>query len=324
VTRYRRGEEREDLLVQIAEMYYEGGHTQDEIAQAVGLTRSAISRLLTEAHQKGIVEIRIRRPLRFDSILGQILAERYHLLGAHVLIWHKENRYEELRSRLGLAAARVLADLIRPGMVIGVPWGKTISAVIDALDVSEPVSVRVVQLVGVLGSGSHAYNAQALVERLARKLGGEGVYLYTPFIVDNETTARTLLNHQHIREAIAVGRQCDLALLGIGTTDEQYSSLYQGGHITREELERLRQARAVGDVSGLHFDINGRTPEVDFHNRLVGIARDDLLRIPTRLGVAGGEAKVEPILGALRGGYVNRLVTDSRTAGQVLAMDGFS
>lgn len=317
----RRGEEREGLLVRVAEMYYEEGHTQDEIAQAVGLTRSAISRLLAEAHQKGIVEIRVRHPLRFDSQLEQTLIERYHLLGAHVLIWHRENRYEELRDRLAMAAARVLGGLIKPGMVIGVPWGKTISAIIEALDVREPMPVRVVQLVGVLGSGSHASNAQMLVERLARKLGGEGVYLYTPFIVDNEETARTLLNHPHIREAIAVGRKCDLAVLGIGTTDPQFSSLYQSGHITLEELESLRRAGAVGDVSGHHFDINGRTPEVDFHSRLVGIGRDDLLGIPTRLGTAGGEAKVKPILGALRGGYINLLVTDNQTAEAVLALD---
>ena len=56
-------------------------------------------------------------------------------------------------------------------------------------------------------------------------------------------------------------------------------------------------------------------------NRLVGIAKDDLMRIPTRLGVAGGKAKARSILGALRGGYVNVLVTDSSTATLVLEID---
>lgn len=319
--KHRRGEEREELLADVAEMYYDEGRTQDEIAAAFGMTRSAISRMLSEARQKGIVEIHVRRPLRRDTELEFRLMHRFHLRGAHVLTWKKAGGYEDLRGRLGAAAAKVLTDLIAPGMVIGLPWGKTVSVIIDALSVPEPVPVKVVQLVGVLGSGSHAYNAQALVEQLARKLGGEGVYLYTPFIVESEDTVRALLNNQHIRQAIETGRRCSIALLGVGTTDPQYSSLYQGGHITLEQLEALRQAGAVGDVSGHHFDIYGRTPEIAFHSYLVGIARDDLLAIPTRLGVAGGQPKVQPLLGALRGGFVNMLVTDSSTAAQVLALD---
>jgi lsr operon transcriptional repressor len=82
----------------------------------------------------------------------------------------------------------------------------------------------------------------------------------------------------------------------------------------------LRRVGAVGDVSGHHFDVDGLTPDIDFHSRLVGIAKKDLLGIPTRLGVAGGEAKVKAILGALRGNYINRLVTDSGAAAQVLEL----
>ena len=37
------------------------------------------------------------------------------------------------------------------------------------------------------------------------------------------------------------------------------------------------------------------------------------------IGVAGGPTKVEPILGALRAGIVNTLVTDVRTAEAVAA-----
>ncbi len=80
-------------------------------------------------------------------------------------------------------------------------------------------------------------------------------------------------------------------------------------------------AGAVGDVSGRHFDINGKEAKCDFHGRLVGIARKDLLAIPTRLGVAGDVAKAQAVLGALRGGYVNMLVTDSDTAAVVMALD---
>ena len=44
-----------------------------------------------------------------------------------------------------------------------------------------------------------------------------------------------------------------------------------------------------------------------------------LPRVPVTIGVAGGAAKTEPILGALRAGVVNTLVTDVRTAEAVAA-----
>ena len=182
--------------------------------------------------------------------------------------------------------------------------------------------MQVVQLGGVLGSSSHAYNAQALVEMMARKVGGEGIYLYSPFLVENADTARSIMSIPNVREAIATARRSDIALLGIGTiTDEKYSSLYQGGHITIETIVELRQAGAVGDVSALHFDVEGNASNTPFHDRLVGITADDLFAIPVRFGVAGSHAKTEAILGALRGGWVNQLVTDSSTAEAVLALD---
>jgi dihydroxyacetone kinase-like protein len=43
-----------------------------------------------------------------------------------------------------------------------------------------------------------------------------------------------------------------------------------------------------------------------------------LKRIPIRIGVAGGLAKVMPIIGALKGGFINILISDSATAVEVL------
>jgi DNA-binding transcriptional regulator LsrR (DeoR family) len=287
------------------------------------MTRSAVSRLLTEAHQKGIVEIIIHRPLNFDLELENALIERFNLQDASVLLWKEGvGNYDRLRQRLGRAAARTLRQLLKPDMVLGVAWGTTVSTTIEALEVPNPIPMEVVQLVGVLGSSSHAFNAQALVEMLARKVSGEGVYLYSPFIVENADTARSIKSIPDVRKAIETGRRSDVALLGIGTImDEKFSSLFQGGHITREMIGELRAAGAVGDVAALHFDINGNVPEAEFDERLVGIAREDLLAIPVRLAVAGNRAKAEAIRGALRGGYVNQLVTDSTTAEAVLALD---
>lgn len=323
MTKYQRGHDRDELLADVAEMYYVEDLTQAAISRQIGMTRSAVSRMLTEARQKGIVETIVHRPLRFDPELESALIERFNLQEACVLLWQtNQGQYERLRHRLGRVAAQVLRGLLRPEMVLGVAWGTTVSATIDALEVPDPIPMKVVQLVGVLGSSSHAFNAQALVAMLASKVGGEGTYLYSPFIVENADTARSILNNPNVREAIDLGKECDVALLGIGTVvDSEYSSLYQGGHISRGILKNLVDSGAVGDVSGRHFDINGDAANTEFHDRLVAIADNDLLAIPTRLGVAGNVAKANAVLGALRGGYVNMLVTDSNTAEHVLRLD---
>ena len=73
-----------NLLADVAEMYYLEGKIQSEIAETVGVTRSMISRMLTEARENGIVEIRIHRPLQSEPELANALKERFGLMDALV------------------------------------------------------------------------------------------------------------------------------------------------------------------------------------------------------------------------------------------------
>ena len=74
----------------VAQMYYEDGLTQTDIFQSIGVTRSAVSRMLSEARKKGVVNIHINRPLRYDEELEIDLAKRFKLQRAHVLIWGEQ------------------------------------------------------------------------------------------------------------------------------------------------------------------------------------------------------------------------------------------
>jgi deoxyribonucleoside regulator len=151
-------------------------------------------------------------------------------------------------------------------------------------------------------------------------VGGEAYYLNAPYLCQSAEMAKSLLQTKSVRETISVGKKADVALLGVGTTSPEHSSFYLAGYVTRRELEDLRRSGGVGDVCGLHFDINGQPACEDFCERLVSIRRQDLLSIPQRLGVAGGEGKADAILGALRSKYVNVLVIDNLTARNVLEM----
>jgi len=312
-------QDRASLLADVAEMYYLEQKNQAEIAKAVGVTRSMISRMLTEARESGIVEIRIQRPLHSDSELESELKEKFGLKDVFVVVTSHRNG-ERLTRTLGNAGAQMLMRFLAPQKILGLAWGTSISATVDAFEAKESLPVKVVQLVGAMGARNMEYDGHDLVARITEKLGGEAYYLNAPYLCQSAEMAKSLLETKSVRETISVGKKTDIALLGIGTTLPDYSSFYLAGYVTRRELDDLRRAGAIGDVCGLHFDVNGQPACDDFCERLVSIRRPDLLSIPVRLGVAGGEGKAEAMLGALRSKYVNVLVIDSLTARKVLEL----
>jgi len=312
-------QDRASLLADVAEMYYLEEKNQAEIAKTIGVTRSMVSRMLTEARESDIVEIRIQRPLQSDPELESVLREKFDLRDVFVVITNHRGG-ERLTRTLGNAGAQMLMRHLAPQKILGLAWGTSISATVDAVEVAGTMPVKVVQLVGAMGAHNMEYDGHDLVARITEKLGGEAYYLNAPYLCQNAELANSLLETKSIQETISVGKKTDVALLGIGATSPDYSSFYLAGYVTRRELDGLRKAGAVGDVCGLHFDINGQPACEDFCDRLVSIRRQDLLSIPVRLGVAGGEGKADAILGALRSKYVNVLVIDSTTARTVLEM----
>jgi deoxyribonucleoside regulator len=309
--------ERARLLTEVAEMYYLLDMNQAEIAEKIGVTRSMISRMLSEARQKGIVDIRIHRLQLSDPKLEAELVKEFNLLSASVIEIQNPEPSILLKS-LGRFGADVLSGYLESKMVIGIPWGTTVSAVVSEIEVDTPYPVKIVQLVGAMDGRHKEYDGPKLVSKLAKKLNGEGYYINAPFICPNRETVEALINTPGIRETIEMGRLADIAVLGVGSTSPEFSSFYLAGYVSEEDLKRFRIEGAVGDVCGLHFDILGNEVCGDFCERLVTIRREDLNRIPLRLGIAGGPGKVTPLLGALRGGYINVLITDNNTACMLL------
>jgi deoxyribonucleoside regulator len=313
--------DREQLLCDVASLYYEQDLTQEEIARRVGVTRSMISRLLTEARRRGLVEIHIKRTGGRDAGLEASLAERFGLKAVAVAASTPTSGLDRPRSRLGLVGAQVLLDYLQPKSLLGVSWGTSVNSLVQEIQAPRPLAVRVVQLVGALGARNLEYDGQTVVQRAAEKLGGEGYFLHAPFLVEDRKTALQLLANPAVRETIAMLKQCDLALTGVGSTDPRFSSYYRAGYVPMEELERLRTAGAVGDVCGHHLDVRGKEVAGEFDARLVAISRSDFLAIPARIGIAAGPGKALALLAALRGSYLNVLLTDRATASQIMALD---
>jgi len=311
-----RRQSRLDLLADVAELYYINNQNQTQIAHKMGVTRSMVSRMLTEARKLGLVKFQIERPYNLDYELTNIFRNKFDLKQAAVVAIPEG---QPLLSSLGKVAARILIKNLHRNSILGTSWGTAISATVDEVTLPYPLSgIKVVQLLGAVGTRLYQYNGVSIVRRLEEKLDAEGIYLNAPYLVDEVQAASMLMKNRDVHEALAFGSRADTALLGIGSTDIDASPYFLAGFITEKELSSIQASEAVGDVCGLFFDINGKMCCPEFNDHTVGIRFETLIKIPNRIGVAGGPAKVKPLVGALTGGLINILITDSVTARAVL------
>lgn len=308
--------ERLNLLADVAEMYYIQGEDQSAVAEKFGVSRSMVSRMLNDARKQRIVKITIDRPIKKNQIIEEALCKKYGLRQAIVV---EQPGNIALLPYIGKAAAYAIGQHLRAGQVLGVSWGTAVSATVDEFHSELPIpGVRIVQLLGSLGARIREHHGISIVNRLADKIGGEGIYLNAPVLVENAELAHVLKASKDIHEALFLGEQADMAILGVGSVEPTVSPYIIGGYFPRQEMEAMFKNGAVGDVCGLFFDINGRAMNSALQERVIGIGIEGLKEIPLRIGVAGGAEKVRPVIGALRGNYVNTLITDSVTAQSVL------
>ncbi len=310
-----------ELLVQIATWYYEENLSQEEIAGRVGLSRSMVSRLLQKAREQGLIEIRVRYPLKRDAALEQRLCQTFFLSQASVLRDPPADHATLLR-RVGELGARCLQQRLHDEVSIGTGWGTPVYDVVRAMPVSPIAGAQVIQLIGSIGSGDPTVDGAQMAHSLAQSLGAVSHFLHAPLIVENEETARALFQDPAIAKTLALAGEVEVALLGVGALDPVLSGMRRAGYFSEADLARLRKAGAVGDIVGYHLDAHGCPLDVSINRRLVGISLETLRAIPAAIIVAAGASKVAAILAVLRGGYADVLVTDAATASAILALHG--
>ena len=314
-------DQRLNYLAQIAAWYYEEGLDQETIATHIDRSRSMVSRLLDEARQSGLVEVRVNYPLPTDPQLEARLCETFGLTQAVVLAAPPDDN-DTLIRRLGELAARSLQQALHPGIVIGVGWGKGVHAVVRAMPVWPVPDSTVVQLIGAVGHGDPMVDGAELARWLADKLGASYRYLAAPLLVEDEAVARSLLRQRAIAETLDLATRAEVAVVGIGTVRPELSSLKRAGYLSTGDLERLEQAGVVGDFLARQFDVDGRLVDVAHNRRVIGLADLDGLRTKARvIAVAGSAIKAPAVLGALRAKFANVLVTDALAATEVLALE---
>lgn len=312
---------RHRLLAHVATLYYERELTQSEIGKELELSRVKVYRLLKEARAAGIVDIRINWPVerqpRLEEALGRIAA----LKGALVLRSGSGGEAANLPG-LGHLGAQYLEQVLRDGMTLGICMGSSTYEVINAISPDFRAQVRVAQATGSIPLAVDELDASAVARHLAQKLGGEVLYLPSPLVADSIEAAMVLRHQTDIKRTLDIAASADVALLGIGALDVRRDRCVHADLVASRQLSELKGEGAVGDMAGQIFTESGELHPGSYNQKVVGVGLDGLRRIPMVIAVASGVEKASAILGALRTGVVDVLITDDRTAGAVLERNG--
>ena len=311
-----------ELLAQIASLYYEEELTQHAIAERLGLSRVKIYRLLKQAKEEQVVQIVIDWPIKRAARREQELCAACGLAGALVLQTNASEDAATGLHQLGQLAARYLEQTLQDGARLTVCLGRSTYETIAAIRPGFRAHVQVAPAMGSMPFALRELDSGALARRLAQKLGGEVLDLSAPAMADSAADAEVLRSQRDIRRALDLARNADVALLGVGNLNPVQSGFAKGGFLSADELAALKEGGAVGDIGGHILTIDGALHDNAYHERLIGLSLDDLKHIPKTIAVAAGVEKSTAILGALRSGAVTVLITDDRTAGSVLALEG--
>lgn len=300
-----------ETLVRASRLYYELGETQGRVAELLGVTRPQVSKLLKQARAEGIVEIRIHERTDVESPAAEELRTSFGLQAVH-LAPSLAGPEDLTRRSVGRLAAQVLRTAVRDGSIVGIGDGASVSAAADALaDASSPVAATVVPL---CGGYWFAGPTREPFRRVAEALGATVHGLLAPGLVDDAVTKQALYAHAGVQSILALWDRLDVALFGIGAPSWSEATL--GGEVVRD----LESRGAVGELLIAPFDLTGRFVGKELRRRVIAFDARELPRVPVTIGVGGGPSKVRPILGALRAGAVNTLVTDVRSAEAVVEL----
>lgn len=303
-------------MTEVAKLYYYEDLTQDQIGEVLGLSRQKVSRLLRRAKEEGLVQIRVLESEENTKSLENRLRERFGLRDARVATTFTRDTGILLK-RIAQAAASYLRSIVEPHTSLGVAYGKTLFAMVPFLTPKPLPGFQVVQIMGGYGKLKGDVVAVELARALAQNFGGSVVYLLAPAFAKDAETRDVLLQDERISQVLELARRVDIALVGIGGVTSS-STLLDTGDIYPHEVDELLARGAVGNICGNFYDLAGKAVPCQADARRIALTLEDLRKIPRVIGVAGGEGKLAPILGALRGGYIHILITDDITASALL------
>ena len=292
-------------------MYYEEGLSQDLIANAMGVSRSNVSRMLADAKAQGIVQIRIVEQTMRDTPLEDRLRT---LLKVRTVRVSRSLSVSDELTAVGALAAEALTKRLRSNSQVAVSWGSTLQAMVDAMNSEYLPGVSLYPMVGGMTPVSAGASGDALIRNLADKLNAEHMTLLAPAVVSSAVTRNAIISEPSIAEVLDHAAAADIGVVGIGSKrGSSTMELLKAAGLPDSVYDKV-MADMAGDLAARFYDIDGRPVGHGWDDRIIGLSLEQVRRIPHVIGVAAGASKALGVIGAARGGYVSELVLSSSCA----------
>ncbi len=301
------------MIGRIARLYYEHGLTHQEIADIFGISRVKVTRLLQEAREKGIVEIRVHSQASPFVDVEHALTERFGLRQA----WVAPSPSDPIKADAAFSSfgAEALKSVIDSGSTVAVSLSTAVSSVSKALPTA-PLGGVFVPVSGGWSGLSDGSSPAEIAMLLAQRTGGRSYRLPATLVAPDSHTARATLTQPELSQVLETAASASILLTGIGGTGDNPGLLFNS--LPDSMRSTLASGGAVGDLSGRYFDAAGELVPSELDDRVVGLRLDHLRSIPFRIAFAHGPHKLQAMRAALGARLVNAVVTDYDTAQSLL------
>lgn len=308
------------MMVHVSRMYYMEGLTQQAIAKELGISRSYISMILSEARELGIVEINIKNPLASNEVLARELSQAFGISNCYVTPT-VVTALTPLTKILAAQAAIVAEKLIENHSTVGVAWGMTCYEFMKAFSENSGLfDVNVVPLIGGSHHLSSEYQLNEMVRLFAEKLRGTPSFIYAPALAESIEDKALHMKSQYMQSIAEKWRKIDVAVVGVGSPPEYYSDKSHFDPVALRRSYEDNPEKTVGDIGARRFNIQGQFLKNDYNERIMGIDEEGLKSAKNVLSIAAGHHKVLSIIGALRLNIITHFVTDETTAKTILSL----
>ncbi len=308
-----------EMIVDIASLYYVEGLTQHELSEKFNVSRATIGRILKKAQDDGVVSITVQHHPILTNQLEKKL-QNYFQIDRVIIAPFFSNNHIQLQSAASLAS-QYLDNVLKDDMTIAIGAGRNVAKVAEHKFVRRPVNALFISASGgTIQANDDNSNSDYISRRFAAKYQARAEALYAPAYVSDAHLREQIKNIPTVHHTLEKVRHADIAIIGIGDVSED-SYMVRMGWFDQKEIQQARKLGTVGDMMGYDFfDIDGNIVDIPIQGRVIGLSMKELANIPNVMAIAAERNKAVAILGALRSGVINTLITNIENIKEIIKL----